>query len=84
MKSAAPQTIDFEFPPEVGTVVMFHGQRYELVGTKPYVRKDGTASTLIVWSTHCARCADPMECTTPIKGWPNRRCPDCAQKGVRV
>lgn len=82
MKPAAPQSIDFDEIPEIGTVVMYHGQRYEMVGVKPYQRRDGSMTTLVRWATHCARCADPIEVTTTIKSSPSRRCTDCAQKGV--
>lgn len=83
MKSAAPQSIDFDEIPEIGTVVMYHGQRYEMVGVKPYTRRDGSRTTLIRWTSHCARCADPMEVSTTTKSSPNRRCPECTQKGIR-
>lgn len=84
MKTAAPQSIDFDVIPEIGTVVMFHGQRYEMVVARSYTRRDGSETTLIIWSTHCARCGDPMEVSTTLKSAVNRRCPECAQKGVRV
>ena len=85
MKSQAPQSIDFEFPPPAGTVVMFRGQRYEMVGTEPYTRKDGSEATLLRWASHCARCADPMEAKTlPVSNWINRRCDECKAPGVRT
>ncbi len=84
MKVSAPQSIDFDVVPEVGMVVMFHGQRYAMTGVRPHTRQDGSETTLIVWSTHCARCGDPFELATTARCSPNRRCGDCAAAGRRV
>lgn len=81
----APQSIDFDEPPPVGTVVMFHGQRYEAIETEPYITKAGHEVTLIVWASHCARCAHPMTVKTTSKAkYVPRRCELCRQPGKRV
>lgn len=85
MKPQAPQSIEFEFPPPVGTIVMFRGQRYEMVGTAPHTRRDGSEITLLRWASHCARCGDAMEAKTVVNGGsPNRRCDECKAPGVRA
>ena len=85
MTSKAPW-IDFsEHVPERGFVAMFKGQRYELVGGKPYRRKDGSKTILLAWRTHCAECGDPFEIMTPkVERYPTRRCPAHAARGKRV
>ncbi len=85
MKPQAPQSVDFEFAPPAGTVVMFRGQRYEMIGTEPYTRRDGEETTLLRWASHCARCADPMEVKSAIRTkWLNRRCDECKAPGIRA
>lgn len=85
MKPAVPQSIDFEFPPEVGTVMMSRGQRYEVNDLRAHTRQDGSETTLIVWISHCARCGEPFEFASPLKSkWPNRRCTECASPGRRA
>lgn len=84
MKPAAPQSIDFDVVPQVGTIVMFHGQRYEMVGVRSHANRTGVMTTLVRWATHCARCGDPTEVATTLKTSPSRRCSDCAQKGIKA
>lgn len=33
--------LNFSNPPQVGTVLLREGQRYELLEIRPYVRRDG-------------------------------------------
>jgi hypothetical protein len=43
-----------------------HGARiWTRVGRRPYVRRDGTPTTLAVWQCHCAICGGPFAVTTP-------------------
>ena len=74
-----PQVVNriaFRQAPAVGTVLMRDGQRYVVIDIRPYRRKDGTSTTLIVWRSHCSNCGQPFELTTPLATkWPNRRCP---------
>ena len=84
MGEPVPQSIDFDAPPFVGTVVMLKGQRYELVRLEPYTRKDGAESTLLIWSTRCPVCDDPFEVKSGLKGEPNRRCIEHHAKGHAV
>jgi len=62
--------------PKPGEVFMLEGQRYELIETLPYTRKnDGKASHLLIWQTHCAECGESFQIKTSmiIRGV-NRRC----------
>jgi hypothetical protein len=43
----------------------YRGQRYELAGTKPYVRRDGSKTHLTVWPS-CAVCGEPFELQTSL------------------
>lgn len=79
------RSIDFSKPPKPGTVLMVDGQRYEVVRTEPYWRKDGRMSTLIVWQTWCAETGHPFELTTPLKTKSiNRRCREHRAPGRAV
>ena len=40
---------DFTFVPPVGLRVRYRKKFVTLVGSAPYTRKDGTASTVLVW-----------------------------------
>jgi hypothetical protein len=65
----------------------YRGQNYELTGTRPYIRRDGTETHLAVWRSHCADCGEPFELQTPGKSSrfePNRRCPKHKRPGCRV
>jgi hypothetical protein len=43
----------------------YRGQKYELAGTRPYVRRDGTETHLAVWRSHCAAsCSTSWACRT--------------------
>lgn len=72
--------IDFRSPPSIGTVVVLDGQEYEMIASAPHHRKDGTATSLLTWVTHCPDCSNPFELTTGLvtKGL-NRRCADHRQ-----
>ena len=52
-------------------------EAFEFVGLRPYTRKDGTETRLIVWKTKCTTCGEPFEFTTTSRFkifQPNRRC----------
>lgn len=69
--------LNFSNPPQVGTVLLREGQRYELLEIRPYVRRDGKQTWLLVWQSHCADCDRAFEVITGIKtsfGNLNRRC----------
>jgi hypothetical protein len=43
-----------------------HGMRvFQLVGTRPYRRRDGTETILKVWEGRCVICGAPFEVATP-------------------
>ena len=76
--TAAPRvvrSIAFSKPPAPGTVLMIDGQRYEVVRTEPYRRKDGRMTTLIVWQSWCPETGHPFELKTGLRTKSiNRRC----------
>jgi len=77
---AVPQGFGFAEAPPISTVVMFHGQRYELAAAKDAERRDGTPCISSHWLTLCARCAEPFRAwvVLPAKS-PPRRCRGCRQ-----
>ena len=77
--------IEFARPPELGTVLLVEGQRFEVVGLIPHRRRDDTPTTLINWGGHCAECGRVFTQTTGlIAKTPNRRCPAHHAPGVPV
>lgn len=77
--------IDFVEPPPVGSVLLWKGQRFELAGSEPYVRRDGDESVLLSWSTYCAECAVPITVRSPLRAsGVSRRCAACAAPGRPV
>jgi hypothetical protein len=70
------------------TYLTYKGQRYDNIGTVPYVRTDGGSTTLAVWRSLCADCGEPFEFKTTLGKhslrWPSRRCAGCKRPGVRV
>lgn len=84
-KSARPIWFSFSAPPAAGTAISYHEQIYNFVGAQPHTRRDGEATTLLVWRSPCARCGDQFEITTPlISSSPNRRCQACKAPGRKV
>lgn len=70
--------INFANPPEIGTVLLREGQRYELLDIRPHIRRDGKRTWLLVWQSRCADCDRAFEVITGIKTPVcnvNRRCP---------
>ncbi len=62
------------------------GQFYEAVEAVPYIRRDGTATSLQVWKSHCVECGTPFSFMVPISGLkfePNRRCQTHKRPGLR-
>lgn len=62
------------------------GQRYSVLGTKPYTRLDGRVITLTLLRSDCLKCGEPYETSAgPVymeneRRYLTRRCPDCRQK----
>lgn len=66
---------------------LFGEQRYECVGIKPYTRRDGSQTELLIWRSNCAKCGDSFECTSPAQSEnfsPNRRCALHKRPGTKV
>ena len=68
-----------------GFAIELRGQVYRLVGTVPYVKRNGREITLIEWQTECPDCGTlfTMFTTATVK-WARRRCDDCKAPGRRV
>lgn len=65
----------------------YRGQTYAYRGEVPYMKRDGTETTLSRWFTHCAQCGEPFEATTPthsLEFHPSRRCAKHKRPGQRV
>ena len=45
------------------------GQRFISVGTQPYIRLDGRATTLLRWRSTCRLCGCFFEVMTPVVHW---------------
>lgn len=64
--------------------VVIDRQRYDLIATEPYVRKDGTETVLLVWQTECAQCSEPFLFRTGLTVHSvGRRCQKHKRPGVR-
>jgi hypothetical protein len=54
----------------------------------PYVKRDGTATSLAVWETNCADCGEVFTIMSTARRkslWhPNRRCAKCHRPGAAV
>jgi hypothetical protein len=61
----------------IGMVAEWRGQPYELTAIRPYQRRDGRDTLILVWNTKCFQCGAPFETATPQRGlkFPTRRCP---------
>lgn len=75
----------------IGDVRLFRGQRYECEAIEPYTRKDGTQSSVALWTSHCATCGQPFTAKMAVGQWdhpsfsgPVRRCREHAKAGSRV
>ncbi len=67
--------IRFTQPPVPGHAFVYQGQRYVLIRSEPYVRKDGQHSRLLTWQSHFADCGQPFVQTTGMGIYHvNRRC----------
>ena len=77
--------VNFQRTPRLGTVVMLQGQRYELVNTELYWRRDGQPTVLLHWQSHCPECAAAFLVKTGLQQrYLNRRCPKHHRSGVPV
>lgn len=76
--------VEFKSVPKPGTTIALDEQRYELLGTEPCVRKDGSPTHLLVWGTDCPRCGAMFMASTGLvsKSLP-RRCPSCRVRARR-
>ncbi len=84
-KTRVVRKVDFSSAPEIGTILMKEGQRYELIAHEPHVRTDGQTTTLLVWQSHCAETGHPFEIKTGLKiKYINRRCKQHSKPGRPV
>lgn len=47
-----------------GRIEVYRGQRFDLIGERPHVTKDGRSITLLTWRSPCLDCGKPFEMTT--------------------
>jgi hypothetical protein len=84
-KPLVVKAIDFDYPPDAGTILMHDGQRYTVASLKPHIRLDGSRTTLIIWQSHCADCGRPFKFSSPMKTrYPSRRCKQHSKPGKAV
>jgi len=77
--------IRFATTPKIGTVLLFEGQRYELIDQVPHIRVDGQPTTLLHWQSHCAECGTVFVTKTVLVcKHINRRCEAHHRKGPPV
>jgi hypothetical protein len=77
--------IAFQAAPPTGTVIALSGQRYELIGQRPYRRQDGQLTAVLTWRSACADCGGAFTLTTGLSVRDlNRRCPAHHRPGVPV
>lgn len=75
----------FKIVPMAGKTIDYDGQRYVLIGSEPYRRKDGQLSVILSWKSACPECGDPFVVTTGLViRHLNRRCPLHHKKGQPV
>jgi len=77
--------ITFDRIPNAGTTISIDGQVYEVRGTVPHTKQDGSETTLLVLETLCADCGQAMLARSTLRsnGY-SRRCTDCAKTGKPV
>lgn len=80
--------IRFAEVPPVGTTIWLKGnQEYRLVGSEPYVRRDGQTSAVLTWATVDPETGEPFGVTTGLtfREFPARRAPgNRSQARVRL
>jgi hypothetical protein len=66
----------------LGMVADWRGQQFELVEVRPYRRRDGGDSLILVWRGHCLACGAAFTITAPQRKlkYPVRRCPEHVKK----
>jgi hypothetical protein len=68
-----------------GFHITHDGQQYRPLGTRDYVRTDGTLALLIDWQTDCPQCdVEFVVTTTRNFAKPRRFCDDCKAPGRKV
>ena len=70
-----------------GKTHAYKGQVYVAAREIPHTRRDGKATTLIVWASRCADCGGRFTFTLPAKKShfaPSRRCASHKRPGARV
>lgn len=72
---------------KAGQAVTYHGQVYVVVGKRPYLRRDGVLTSLLVLGARCAVCGDWFEFSVAARSrliGLNRRCATHKAPGRRV
>lgn len=75
----------FDAEPAIGTVLHLDDQAYEMIGTKPHERQDGTSTELLIWQTECATCGSNFEVMSGLRSSGlSRRCAEHRRAGKPV
>ena len=81
----ADMIIAFKTTPKLGRVITVDAQRYVLIDTELYVRKDGAYSLLLTWQSYCPECGEAFSIKTGLRQrYINRRCDAHRRPGVAV
>jgi len=65
--------ISLASPPAVGLQIALGDQVFTLVERRPYTRKDGVETVLLVWRAACPVCGVSFDQVRHSKGWPDQR-----------
>lgn len=77
--------VNFRVAPMAGKAIRYRGQRYELIGSEPHRRCDGTLSVILIWRSQCPECGASFTTTSGlVTKHLTRRCPRHRWPGVPV
>lgn len=75
----------FEAIPLPGLRLDRGGQSFELIAVIPHVKRDGTATNLLEWSSRCLECGAAFHFRSPQHCFPeNRRCAEHRRPGIKA
>lgn len=81
----AQMRVTFPTPPAIGFAISIDGQRFDLVALEPHQRRDGAATTLLVWRSECPTCGAGFAGKSPSNSTPQtRRCEQHRAPGKKV
>ena len=73
----------FSEAPKENSVIKISGQKYVLLNSEPYTRKDGKLSRLLTWQSNCRICNVQFEVKTGLTGKDlTKKCENCRKNKV--